>query len=360
MVVLSLNLYMNKASQMTPYLSDKLKVLSLFSIVLVIYIHMFYTEGIGMPIFEFVSTFLGGSICAVAVPLFYIISGYLFFLKAKSLVSIKDKMKKRVRTLLIPYLLANTLTFIFYVALNLLSRMNAALNSVVNFKVLDTFNHGFLLVLSDIYWGPIAFQLWFVRDLMIIVLFSPLIYLLLKYLSNTKLGMLMLLIGEIFIFYMGISSLFWFLLGGIFAFSVCLKCERIYRIKVIGCILGIAYITLCLLNAFKILPLPIVLVIPLLGVPAIWIIYDQIVRNRILCNSKKMASICSYTFFIYLVHEPLLNIFKKIPLLVSRSELMITFCYLLIPPLFIIVIWRCGVYLKRNCKCLYNVYTGGR
>lgn len=104
---------------MNEYLSRKLKLLSAFSIVMVIYIHMYYTEGAHMPTLNLIESSIGGGFNRTAVPLFYIISGYLFFLKVPDgFRSIEGKMKKRVRTLLIPYVIANAFTFLFYCGMN--------------------------------------------------------------------------------------------------------------------------------------------------------------------------------------------------------------------------------------------------
>lgn len=50
---------MNKIieGKMTAYMSDKLRVLSFLSIILVIYGHMFYTEGTDMPGLNIVESF---------------------------------------------------------------------------------------------------------------------------------------------------------------------------------------------------------------------------------------------------------------------------------------------------------------
>lgn len=65
---------------MTQYLSDKLRVLSLVSIILVLYIHSgFHADEIeGMMWNDNVQTFVSGMMGRCAVPLFYVISGYLF------------------------------------------------------------------------------------------------------------------------------------------------------------------------------------------------------------------------------------------------------------------------------------------
>ena len=68
---------------MTQYLSDKFKVLSLISIILVLYIHSGFhdypNEIQGMIFNANLQNFISGMIGRCAVPLFYAISGYLFF-----------------------------------------------------------------------------------------------------------------------------------------------------------------------------------------------------------------------------------------------------------------------------------------
>lgn len=68
---------------MTQYLSYKLKVLSFASIMLVLYIHSDFKEPeiSNMLWINNVQVLLSKMIGRCAVPLFYMISGYLFFLK---------------------------------------------------------------------------------------------------------------------------------------------------------------------------------------------------------------------------------------------------------------------------------------
>lgn len=65
---------------MTQYLSDKFKVLSLISIILVLYIHSGFhdypNEIQGMVFNANLQSFISGMIGRCAVPLFYAISGY--------------------------------------------------------------------------------------------------------------------------------------------------------------------------------------------------------------------------------------------------------------------------------------------
>lgn len=123
---------------MSPYLSDKIKVISLIAITMVIYIHTYYTEGENYTLFMSLQRFFGGvGLSGIANPLFYLISGYLFFININSVYECFPKIKKRFHTLFIPYILANTLAFILYAFLDGISRLSLALYNVVNFHILN-------------------------------------------------------------------------------------------------------------------------------------------------------------------------------------------------------------------------------
>jgi surface polysaccharide O-acyltransferase-like enzyme len=288
---------------------------------------MYYTEGAAYDILRFFETFIGDGLCLVAVPLFYAISGYLFFVKVPDGIrSIFPKMRKRVRTLLIPYFLANTLT---------------------------------LTYISP----PIAFQLWFVRNLMVIILFSPFIYLWLHYTvkAKTKYGLTSYIIIWILLFLFGAGNgytvaLMWFSLGGFMALSTI---EFHWTIRKPDVVFLSVYLCLSVFHALNLFSPIITPWIPLFGIPAIWFIYDRLTCRKLIKN-RIPGELCSYTFFIYLIHEPFLNIFKKLPLLISKNEYWMTACYLLIPVIFVIVVCIIGYYLKKYIPRFYTIYTGGR
>lgn len=356
---------MNRSTQISPFLSEKLKVLSFIAISMVIYIHMFYAEGIDMRHLAAVQNFIGNGLCRIAVPLFFTISGYLFFLKINDgITTIFHKMRKRVKTLLIPYILANSFTFVFYAILNLIALKIPAIDRVVNFKVFDTIGSNIAEILEFIYVSPpIAFQLWFVRDLMLIVLFSPLIYICLRYLINNKYGNIIFFISEIILFITGIyngylATLAWFSLGGYIAMSPRFDISNINRRYCIP--FTIAYMGFCVLHALNPLPESFARVIPIFGIPAVWLIYDAIAERKQILRKYSFRKIVDYTFFIYLIHEPVLNIFKKLPLLFDRSEITLIVSYLIIPPLFIVIAFCVGEGMKQSLPRLYSIYTGGR
>ena len=124
----------------------------------------------------------------IAVPLFFFISGFLFFIYVDNFGSIEyfGKIKKRMIRLVIPFLLwgvlALVIKYIFY-------RFGGE-------KVAYMFDHP-LKWIYLIVWRPVNYPLWFIRDLIFIILISPVIYFLIKRLKF------------VFVFILGIAWLCW-------------------------------------------------------------------------------------------------------------------------------------------------------
>lgn len=153
------------------------------------------------------------------------------------------------------------------------------------------------------------------------------------------------------------TAFVWFSAGGCFAVMGFIPMQRTSRTFPLV-IFAICYLVLSVLAGAGRLPQYCTRFVPVVGIPALWMAYDCL-GERFLSN-RMVAGLTKYTFFIYLVHEPLLNIFKKLPLLLSRSEGMLLGCYLVIPVIFYISAAFLGKCLKRWFPRAYSIYTGGR
>lgn len=114
------------------------------------------------------------------VATFFLLSGYFFFTgeQAKNLSYFKEKWRSRVHTLLVPYILWNSIALLlFYVkSSNLLGGIS--MQSGEEFSVVKYLTGYWAFYYSgDI---PVNGPLWFVRDLMVVSLFTPLLYCLLR------------------------------------------------------------------------------------------------------------------------------------------------------------------------------------
>lgn len=357
-------------TKMTPYLSDKIRVMSFMCIMLVVWIHSYYTEGQGYTSSMFLMNFWGCGVCTLAVPMFYSISGYLFFLGTieKGITSIFIKQKKRVRTLLVPYLLTNMLSLLFYYSLRQLTQLKPEIGILMNNNLLDRAEPSCFGVIKYCLWdGPIAFQMWFVRDLIVLVVFAPIIYYTLQVLARSKwLGVLGIIACALVIDW-HVNPLVWatgwFVLGGVLSTNPFMKVEtsKHSRICYVLFVLSIAVVVIDALYAARLIHLFIDMdYITLCGVPAAWMIYDKVSHKHLYSSGKIMNILCGSTFFVYLIHEPFLNIFKKIPFMFSHSELVINISYILCPIVFVLSAIAIGVLFKKSFPRGYRLFTGGR
>lgn len=112
-------------------------------------------------------------ICRASVPLFFFVSGYLFFNHIKELGwnTYQEKVKKRCRTLLLPYVIWNVLCLLTLYVLHLIA--NGITCSLKDFFVEKGSWNIFFYGRRGY---PIDYPLWFVRDLIYMVILSPVIY----------------------------------------------------------------------------------------------------------------------------------------------------------------------------------------
>lgn len=156
-----------------------------FPLMMIVVLNHIYISGLklgaGVDAFVVGSYTLSKIVGNMAVPCFFFISGYLFFRNVESL-SVKlycDKLRRRVRTLLQPYLLWNILILALYAIgqMAFLSLFSGANTKIADYSVAEW---------AQAFWcvegtqSPINPPLWYIRDLMVMVVLSPILYCLMK------------------------------------------------------------------------------------------------------------------------------------------------------------------------------------
>lgn len=349
---------------MTQYFSDKLRVMSFIAIINVLYIHSgFHSDEIeDMIVNDNVQILISEMLGRCAVPLFYIISGYLFFIKVPNgMKSILNKILKRMRTLLIPYLIGCLFFVIFLVVVEVVPGTKRFMNG----SVMPMFSLPLEEILCSIFYdtgngSPCAFQLWFLRDLIIIVAISPLCFLCLKWLGWWFVTFVFAL-TFCKVPYVPVYALFWFILGGQLSRSE--NMERRHGMCQILCLITFVIVSLVqlifpTLIKWELLHIPIIL----LGIIGIWNLYNIIVgENFVLIQHKCLATACQFTFFIYLFHEPTLNIVRKlIVVLLGKNEIGYLTSYILSPWIFTFFAVVAGLLFRKYFPKVYNLCTGRR
>lgn len=162
---------------------------------------------------------LSQGICRIAVPVFFFFSGFLFFtgLKTWDKQVWTNKMKKRVRTLLLPYILWNIMALLAGFAYGWLrSRVNP---EVVPLSLLETLQRNGWL---NIFWAstfscPIDYPLWFIRDLILYVAVTPVVFFLVRKCGIWGVAALFIAFG--LTGSRDLEGLFFFILGAYFQLS---------------------------------------------------------------------------------------------------------------------------------------------
>ena len=209
---------MNKGNSISLY--DVIRQLRFPMIVLVTFPHSYgeVTEGFSLLISEwntygFLKLLVSQTLVKVSVPVFFIMSGFLFFANVEkwSLNVYKSKIIRRMKTLLIPYLIWNLLM-------------------AVKLKTIS-WN------IFWIFWCPAGIQtdwfgqeqwmtapanmpLWFLRDLIVVSLLTPIIYILVRKFGSWLMALLTILyLSGICAFIPGLSAyaVYFFTFGAFFS-----------------------------------------------------------------------------------------------------------------------------------------------
>ena len=163
-------------------------------IILVVYIHWWGVNtqevSLGTTIYNALRIFMCHVISRAAVPTFFLISGYYYFLNTNfSLTTYKSKLKKRIQTILIPYLLWNLIVIGKVVILHIgawlvkgkpLSNLysyfdeNGWLDLFWSSK--EWFGRTNWLGNSIVSTSPELVPMWYLRDLMVFFILTPILY----------------------------------------------------------------------------------------------------------------------------------------------------------------------------------------
>ena len=347
-------------------------------IVMIVLFHLYppgQTIKTPYSLYNVIATFLSAhGIARLAVPAFFLISGYFFFYHLRKLdkAMYASKLRKRVSTLLVPYLLWNGIPIVGIIIARLLIGMKTgdSLNSVKEFCG----SIGWLRALWDCgipNGHPFDVPLWYVRDLMVCCICSPVIFFLVRrYKLFYILVLGILFLTDTWLDVAGFDSRAWFF----FSLGAYLS---INNVNMVG---------LLRKYAIAIIPLSIILLVCttyfnefmgrgiivldnaflLTGVGAMIASFEFLLRKGIICNNPFLTR---SVFFIYAFHVfPLPGIVSVTAFCKNLTEKLIVegqgityYIQLAICPLAIIGVCL-AVYYIMHCYTpkLLSVLTGQR
>jgi hypothetical protein len=203
--------------------------------------------------------------------------------------------------------------------------------------------------------------------LFVFVLFAPLIYLAIKYLRALFIILLLILWFLHFNFVIfSCEALLFFSFGSFLAInSFVLEKSYYHRKNIVLIILWVLVVTLETMLVYKSYANEYIMhalhqIAIFLGVFGIWFFYDFLYQ-RSKFSRLKFFSFASMSFFVYVFHEPLLEILKVIFYhIIGKSQLSMLFSYILLPIFVISISIYLGLFLKRFLPNFFKIITGGR
>jgi len=352
---------------MNAYLSRKLKVISFILIVMVVFLHAHNINGKGDLLNYYVQNFISTGITKISVALFFVISGYLFFfnIRAGKIQEFVSKIQSRSRTILLPYLLWSLWGILLFFLLQSLAFSKSFFNS-------DLLSEkSFSELLHVLFVKPLPYQLWFLRHLFVFALLSPLIYFIARYAKWTLLVIIAVLLLKIVEIpendFIHNRSLAYFCLGcylGIygqewvkrafpkFGIGATMLWFALVAWRIIGD--SQAFINDKLWRNF------IQHLEFFIGIFALWSLYDFFQKNNPK-SQKALSAFLAFAFFLYVSHEPILTIIKKLLIkAVGNGSINQLVIYFAAPLITIGLCITVGMILKRFVPKVYSVLTGGR
>lgn len=364
-------------ARLDPLLSQKLRFWSLVAMLLLVYVHAYNLHSRYLqpwtPVDEplaagtFLQYLLANGLLRFRIPILFAISGYLFAHHDAGTPH-RQRVQRRLRTLLVPYLLWSLIGLAFTWALEQhpYTRQLVQAASLSIFGPDNPFVSGYSPGQLLLRWLllPVPFQLWFLRSLLVLNLAYPA----LRWVLDRGAGIYFAVAGLLWLtdfnvlLFEGTGLLF-------FALGVWLRRRnaevllqpRWFRLLPFALLwLGLVGLKTWLAFYFDHPPfIPMTLLhrsTEVLGVLVMWFGSGAVVRAAM--RRRWFVWLTSFSFVIYALHVPLVNYATEAVLQRWPQQQLLTF--LLLPLVVVALAVLLGATLRRWAPAVYSVLTGGR
>lgn len=318
---------------------------------------------------NFCTSVFGG----VAVPLFFVISSYLFFAKPKP---VSKTVKSKLRSIVVPYIFWTVLTILLYFAAQSFSFSRAYFskeeNIIRSWHFADFVKAFVGRKFGNLdYWHPLVYQFWYVRNLLAFMIFSPVI----KFLAGRfPLSYFCVILSLSILRMCGVFSDPLWIFPALFYFSL-----GFYAVRFIEPVLSaldrirwndflISYFAFTVLRMYfdfaKLAPSPLVsflhcifTILAFVKLAGIWSRNEKVFA--------RLSSLSDFSFWIYAAHAPFVVtaitklIVKVLPMQRFYGTLILLqfFATAFLTVLFLMIL---GIALKKFLPRLFAFITGGR
>ena len=314
-----------------------------------------------LPVYFVITRLFSWQFGELGVPVFFVISGYLFFKGyQQTFDSYTSKLKRRFHSLLVPYVLwISIFLVVFYIA--------------ECFPVVrESFNEGRILVHNytwndflRAFWAakqseyPFVIPLWYVRNLMVMVIIAPLVYALISRLNHYLLYVMALIWFFCSRWYCEANTIFFFCFGAYFSLHdmSLVKSVSQYRRTIVIWFLLFSFLDLAFMNysiSFWFHRAEI-----MFGTPFVLIVISCLVDKGYV---RDYTSIFASCFFVYVTHEPLLRFIRRFSLkyIEESSDCQMIISYFASVTIVLLVVYFTYWILSKYFPIVMRVLSGGR
>lgn len=333
---------------------NKVTILSFFCSIMVIYIHSYNlttyninssSYGFSKIVFEIEN--FGNNITTIAVPMFFFISGFLFF-RTFEIHQLLCKWNRRIKSIILPYIVWCTIYYLYFV----IGTNLPATKSLMNHETV----HLSFLEWASWLWINEYYTLWFLKNLIVFIILAPFIWFLLKnHLKIVPTGFIILIslvivlkiISTESVFVIGLTE---YLVGSYIGINH--KAAFFYKNKVLSWV-SFSYIILMCFTSFKYLgPLTDIALIF-----ALWFFLDIFKGIKNFSPPWWMT----ITFFTYVSHDLLLESFESIFYIsFGSSPIFALLDYLFMPLLVELILICIANIIKKFLPILWRILSGDR
>lgn len=279
-------------------------------------------------VYEFLKLLVSQTLVKVAVPVFFIMSGYLFFrgLEQWNRKVWIRKLVRRISTLLLPYLLWNLLMALKLHDFNWHFFWDYDLQAGMQ---IDWFGNEQWLI------APANLPLWFLRDLMVMALVSPIIWLAVKRIGIWLMTVLTVVyLSGVCAFIPGLSAyaIYFFTFGAFLSIRQKDLVATMQHVEIpayiVTIVLGVGMLLTYHMPVFSSL----MLAFRITGAVSVFCLATRMLSHtqrrlpEVVCNASYFVYLAHYVFFLSFVDEIFFSLY-------GHSEVSLSIHYLLCPTL---------------------------
>ncbi len=296
---------------------------------------------------------IGDGIGQIAVPGFFVISGYLFYrnlvLAPTPWIGIKNKWKTRIRSVLIPFILWNTIYYFGYVISSRIAQFDSIVGKgVVPFSLFD--------YVDAVIHYRYNYVFWYLYQLILVILLAPIIYQMIK---NKLVGILfwlglwIVLVFQVELPHVNEDALVYYTFGAYLGIHKKKWVEESVYPPIFGIAIIVIGSVLFRIGLWQGL-IPLFVISRLLCVCGLWIAVSV---ERL----PKAAWYMKQNFFLYATHFAFVRLINKGGALVlPHTATVAMILYIMLPLIVLVISLTLGMIVKRIAPCVWNVLNGNR